>query len=194
MIALPRALGLLTLGAFALLVSMPASALRCGSRVVDRGALDVQVLSRCGDPYWRSPRGEFFIRGENGPIEQRFERRIEDWYYNFGASRLVVRLRFIDGVLEAEETLGYGQPSVGGRCTAAALQRGLSEGELVLRCGTPLRRRSTYVDQIIRDGFGQARVQPRPREEWLLRRNDSRFLARVMLSDGRVESVEAVRP
>jgi hypothetical protein len=180
--------------AVALLAASPADALRCGSRVVDRGALDVQVLSRCGDPFWRTPRGEFFIRGEGGPVEQRFERRIEDWYYNFGPSRLVVRLRFIDGVLEAEESLGYGQPSVGGRCNATALQRGLSEGELVLRCGAPLRRRSTYADQIIRDGFGQVRVQPRPREEWLFKRNDSRFLARVMLSDGRVESVDAVRP
>ena len=191
---MPRPLAAWVVGALALLVAMPVHALRCGSRVVDRGALDVQVLSRCGDPYWRAPRGEFVIRGEGGPIEQRFERRIEDWYYNFGSSRLVVRLRFIDGVLEAEETLGYGQPSVGGRCTAASLQRGLSEGELVLRCGVPLRRRSTYADQIIRDGFGQARVQPRPREEWLLRRDDSRFLARVVLDNGRVASVEAVRP
>jgi hypothetical protein len=90
--------------------------------------------------------------------------------------------------------LGYGQPGVGGRCNASALQRGLSEGELVLRCGAPLRRRTTYADQILRDGFGQARVQPRPREEWWFRRDDSRFLARVMLSDGRVESVESVRP
>lgn len=189
-----RAFAFAVIGAAALLAARPADALRCGSRVVDRGALDVQVLSRCGDPYWRTPRGEFFIRGEGGPVEQRFERRIEDWYYNFGPSRLVVRLRFIDGVLEAEETLGYGTPNVGGRCNATALRRGLSEGELVLRCGAPLRRRSTYADQIIRDGFGQVRVQPRPREEWLLKRDDSRFLARVMLSDGRVESVEAVRP
>jgi hypothetical protein len=192
--SLRRAPLLVLLGAAAFSAAMPASALRCGSRVVDRGALDVQVLSRCGNPYWRAPRGELLIRGEGGLIEQRVERRIEDWYYNFGPSRLTVRLRFVDGVLEAEETLGYGQPGVGGRCTATALQRGLSEGELVLRCGAPLRRRTTYADQILRDGFGQARVQPRPREEWWFRRDDSRFLARVMLSDGRVESVESVRP
>lgn len=192
--AMRRLLAVAVIGSAALLAGPEALALRCGSRVVDRGAIDVQVLSRCGDPYWRTPRGEFFIRGEGGPFEQRFERRIEDWYYNFGASRLVVRLRFIDGVLQDEETLGYGQPNVGGRCNATALQRGLSEGELVLRCGSPLRRRTTYADQVIRDGFGQTRVQPRPREEWLLRRDDSRFLARVMLSDGRVESVENVRP
>ena len=189
-----RAPLLVLLGAGALLGALPVSALRCGSRVVDRGALDAQVLSRCGEPYWRTSRGEFVIRGEGGPIEERFDRRREDWYFNFGPSRLVVRLRFVDGVLESEETLGYGQPNVGGRCTATALQRGLSEGEVVLRCGAPLRRRSTYADQIIRDGFGQARVQPRPREEWWLRRDDSRFLARVILSDGRVESVESVRP
>lgn len=182
------------LGAAVLSASGPASALRCGSRVIDRGSLDVQVLSRCGDPYWRAERGEFLIRGEGGPVEHRLERRIEDWYYNFGPSRLVVRLRFVDGMLEAEETLGYGQPNVGGRCNGTALRRGVSEGELVLRCGAPLRRRTTYADQVFREGYGQVRVQPRPREEWWFQRDDSRALARVILGDGRVESVEAVRP
>ena len=164
-------LAVAVIGSAGLLASGEAQALRCGSRVVDRGALDVQVVARCGEPYWRTSRAELFVRGEAGPVEQRIERRIEDWYYNFGSSRLVVRLRFIDGALADEQTLGYGQPGVGGRCTATALQRGLSEGEVVLRCGPP-----------------------RPREEWLLRRDDSRFIARVLLSDGRVESVENVRP
>ena len=178
----------------ALLLPMDAAALRCGSRVVDRGTLDVQVLARCGEPYWRVNRDELLVAGEGGFIERRRVRPIEDWYYNFGPSRLVVRLRFVDGVLEEERTLGYGASRVGGRCTAAALQRGLSEGELVLRCGPPLRRRVTYADQILRDGFGQARVQPRPFEEWLLKRDDSRLLARVRLLDGRIETVEMVRP
>lgn len=185
---------LVLLGTAALLAATPANALRCGSRLVDRGMLDAQVLSRCGEPYWRAPRGEWLIQGEGGPIERRLERRIEDWYYNFGPSRLVVRLRFVDGMLEAEETLGYGQSRIGGRCNAGALQRGLSEGELVLRCGVPLRRRSTFAGQILRDGLGQARVQPRPREEWWFERDDSRLLARVLLSGGSVESVESVRP
>ena len=189
-----RALAATLVGLSALGWTVPAEALRCGARVVDRGTLDVQVLARCGDPYWRVNRDELLVAGEGGLLEQRRVRPVEDWYYNFGPRRLVVRLRFVDGVLEDERTLGYGAVRVGGRCTAASLQRGLSEGELVLRCGPPLRRRVTYADQILRDGLGQARVQPRPREEWLLRRDDSRFLARVILEDGRVERVEAVRP
>ncbi len=189
-----RRLTAAALMACVMLVPADAQALRCGSRVVDRGALDVQVLARCGDPFWRTNRDELLIRGEGGPIEQRVERRNEDWYYNFGSRRLMVRLRFVDGVLQDEETLGYGAARIGGRCTAVALQRGLSEGELVLRCGTPLRRRSTYADQIFRDGAGQARVQPRRREEWIYRRDDSALLARVLLSNGRIESVEALRP
>lgn len=191
---LRRAPSLLLMGVAALSVAMPASALRCASRVIDAGMRDVEVLSRCGEPYWRAPRGELVIQGEGSAVERRFERWIEDWYFNFGPSRLVVRLRFVDGVLEAEETLGYGQPGIGGRCTSTALQRGVSEGELVLRCGAPLRRRSTYADQILRDGLGQARLQPRPREEWWLRRDDSRGLARVILDDGRVASVDGVHP
>lgn len=189
-----RALAPVVVGLAVLATPPPVAALRCGSRVVDRGALDAQVVSRCGAPYWRTARDELLVQGEGGPVERRIARRIEDWYYNFGPSRLVVRLRFVDGVLEDEQTLGYGASRIGGRCTATALQPGLSDGELVLRCGTPLRRRVTYADQLLRDGFGQLVVQPRPREEWLLERDDSRWLARVLLADGRIESVQAVRP
>lgn len=170
-----------------------AEALRCGSRVVERGALDLQVLARCGEPFWRVERSEWAITGSGGPIERRVERRFEDWYYNFGPSRLMLRLRFADGVLQSEESLGYGAASVGGRCNAQAMARGTSEGELVLRCGPPQHRRVTYADEVTRDDFGRVWVQPRTREEWVLRRDDSRFLARVVLVDGRVETVEALR-
>jgi hypothetical protein len=169
-------------------------ALRCGSRIVDRGAYDVQVQQRCGAPFWRSQRAELLVQGSGGPIETRRERRIEDWYYNFGARRLMVRLRFIDGVLENEETLGYGAPSVGGRCSATAFSRGLSEGELVLRCGAPQSRRSTYADQVFRDAYGQVLVRPALREEWVYPRDDSQQWMRVILVEGRIESAEGLRP
>ena len=56
------------------------------------------------------------------------------------------------------------------------------------------RSRKLLLHWKMRDGLGQVRVQPRLREEWILRRDDSRLLARVLLSEGRVESVEAIRP
>lgn len=171
-----------------------AHALRCGSRIVERGAYDLQVQQRCGAPFWRSERAELLVQGAGGPIESRRERRIEDWYYNFGPRRLMVRLRFIDGVLESEESLGYGAPSVGGRCSAIAFTRGVSEGQLVLRCGAPQSRRSTYADQVFRDAYGQVLVRPALREEWLYQRDDSRQLMRVILVEGRIESAEGLRP
>ena len=171
-----------------------AEALRCGSRVVDRGTLDVQVLRRCGEPYWRREQVEWIIAGDGTPIERRTERVTEHWFYNFGPRRLLVRLRFIDGVLDEERAFGYGASSVGGRCDAIALSRGTDEGTLVLRCGPPIRRRATYADQVLRDGFGGVRVQPRVREEWWFNRDDSSLLARVTLSESGIESVQDVRP
>jgi hypothetical protein len=40
--------------------------------------------------------------------EQAVEAVVETWTYNFGPNKLMQRLRFVDGVLEDIESLGYG--------------------------------------------------------------------------------------
>lgn len=89
-------------------------ALRCGSNVVTQGdALD-RVRHACGEPVsivkssiLRRPsyvhHGRVVYFGD-----ELVDVQVEKWTYNFGPQRLMHRLRFVDGVLEEIEVLGYG--------------------------------------------------------------------------------------
>lgn len=177
-----------------LLVSAPAAwAFRCGARAVDVGDYDFQVRARCGDPYWISDTSTLWVYDAYGPVVQRSERIVEEWYYNFGSSRLVQRLVFVDGRLDTIESLGYGRARIGADCNDNAFLDGLREGELVLRCGPPAVRHSRYGDTRYFNRYGYGYVQPRRYEEWHYpgaRRNHVRL---VILLDGRIDRVEDVR-
>jgi len=108
---------------FALLAPSHAQAndaLRCGSKLVTQGDTRDAVRELCGAPtdvlftsvlrrpsYVRHGRVIYF--GENA-----VESRVETWTYNFGPNRLMRKLRFVDGILEDVETLGYGYNSYSG--------------------------------------------------------------------------------
>lgn len=95
-------------------VTAQADAMRCGNRLVSEGATRTEVRSICGEPtdvqtrtILRRPyynfRGELVYYGD-GLIEI----PVETWTYNFGPYKLMRRVRFIDGIVEEIETLGYG--------------------------------------------------------------------------------------
>ncbi len=169
-----------------------AQAMRCGTRLVSTGDIDVQVQARCGEPYWRSQRREFVSFGVGGPVELRREIIEDIWYYNFGSNSLIRMLRFRDGTLYQIDTLGYGRGKVGGDCTEVAVSRGSSEGEVVLRCGQPLSRSTFYEDRVIRDGSGRELIRPVSNERWRYRIPGSRFLHELVIRDGKVEAVRLI--
>jgi hypothetical protein len=91
-----------------------ADAMRCGSRLVSDGATRSEVRDFCGEPsdvvtrtILRRPfynlHGRTVYFGD-GLIEV----PVEVWTYNFGPYKLMRRVRFVDGVVEEIETLGYG--------------------------------------------------------------------------------------
>lgn len=91
-----------------------ADALRCGSRLVSTGDTRTLVRELCGEPYdvvtrsiLRRPHydlhGRIIYFGD-GLIEV----PVEIWTYNFGPYKLMRRIRFVDGLIEDIETLGYG--------------------------------------------------------------------------------------
>lgn len=176
----------------ALLFAGDAFALRCGTRIVSTGDYDFQVRERCGEPYWISSYGELLVSGAGGFIERRAEQVYDEWYYNFGPNRLVYRLLFRDGRLFRIDTLGYGSHSIGGDCTDIDLARGMSTGEVVLRCGAPYSRTARYRDILIRDQLGNERIRPVRYEEWLYRFPDSRFARLAIFIDGRLDRVERI--
>jgi len=111
-----RALASSALAALLLAIAVPASAdgLRCGSRLVTNGDPRAKVRQFCGEPtdvqtryIQRRPTfnvgGRYYSYGD-GYIEI----PVEIWTYNFGPYKLMRQIRFVDGLVEEIESLGYG--------------------------------------------------------------------------------------
>jgi hypothetical protein len=167
----------------------PAQALRCSGRIVSDGDHAFQVRQRCGEPYWIEDYSEVLIAGEDGPLEQRIERRIEAWYYNFGSDKLLRRLVFRDQRLVREDTLGYGYARLGAACDLDTLPAAATTGEVVARCGLPEDRDVRYGDVTGRDGSDHAIRRAVRVEEWIYARDARRpYLLRFV--DGALEWVD----
>lgn len=88
--------------------------MRCGSRLVTFGDTRAAVRSICGEPtevQYRSilRRPTYTLSGRviyfgDGYVEV----PVEIWTYNFGPYKLLRRVRFVDGLVDDIETLGYG--------------------------------------------------------------------------------------
>ncbi len=100
----------------ALLCTSPAAAdaMRCGSRIVREGDTRTAVRDRCGEPSDVQSRSilrrpTYFIGGREYYYgDAMIEVPVEIWTYNFGPYKLMRRVRFVDGLVEEIETLGYG--------------------------------------------------------------------------------------
>lgn len=169
-----------------------ALALRCSGRIVGTGDHRFEVEERCGEPFWVERYSEYQVIGEFAPVQRTIEHRIEAWYYNFGPNTLMRRLVFLDNRLQREDTLGYGYTSLGTNCDLDALPPGSSTGEVVARCGTPAADDTRYVEQVVRDGAGNARERIIRQDEWMYRRS-SRAPRLLTFNDGRLESIERLR-
>ena len=105
----------ITLPLFLIASSASASdGMRCGSKLIMEGEVRERVVALCGEPvgvtqssimrrssYRRNNRVVYFG-------DQLVETIVETWTYNFGPNKLMRRLRFVDGILENIDTLGYG--------------------------------------------------------------------------------------
>jgi hypothetical protein len=93
-----------------------ADSMRCGSRLVTDGDSAGKLRSLCGEPasisratLRRTPLVWFNGRPRRvgyDPVEV----PVETWEYNFGPSRLMLRVRIEDGLVKGIDTLGYGYP------------------------------------------------------------------------------------
>jgi hypothetical protein len=91
-----------------------ADAMRCGSRLVREGDPISQVREFCGEP--TDVQTKTILRR---PYFDRLGRRVylgnsleevpvEIWTYNLGPYKLQRRVRFVEGLVDDIETLGYG--------------------------------------------------------------------------------------
>lgn len=117
----------------ALVAASPASALRCSGKVIHRGMPQAEILASCGDPTWVDEREEErFSRNCRDPFfrtdpdyDGRYDEQyysyggkryrgckklviIQEWFYNFGPSRLTQTLIFENSRLVRIRQGGYG--------------------------------------------------------------------------------------
>lgn len=181
------------LALFCLLLALaaPAQALRCGTRVIDDGDRDFAVRERCGEPFYVDQFTSVSVRGADGPVETQVEDVYDVWYYNFGPRKLMVRLLFLNGRLQREETLGYGVTALGDSCNLDSLSAGTSAGEIIAYCGQPASRRNQRRANVNRDNFGNERYTAVRVEEWTYDLGESRLLRVLTIQNGRLQSVSA---
>ncbi len=125
---------IMLLACFVLVSSSSAAALRCGSRLITKGAYKPEVLHKCGEPDFvedfllyntfilnpHTHRRKIHnhrvpLRGTHREYEIPAGHKLlatpvqaEGWTYNFGPRRFMQRLLFVNGKLREIKTLGYG--------------------------------------------------------------------------------------
>ncbi|HEY4367878.1 MAG TPA: DUF2845 domain-containing protein [Steroidobacteraceae bacterium] len=91
-----------------------ADAMRCGNRLVTDGDTRSKVQELCGDPtevqtHSILRRPQFWLNGRLYFSGDGFEEvPVEVWTYNLGPYQLMRRIKFVDGLIDQIETLGYG--------------------------------------------------------------------------------------
>lgn len=91
-----------------------ADTMRCGNQLVGQGDTRSLVLELCGEPTEVQQRSilrrpQIRLNGRLYFSSLGFEELpVEIWTYNFGPYQLMRRVKFVDGLIEAIETLGHG--------------------------------------------------------------------------------------
>ncbi len=98
-----------------LLIAFAAPAARaedlwCGDKIITNGMTTFQVRAACGPPVEvRARPGEHRRRSNSyGTTDDYYDAPGEYWTYNFGSTRLMQRLLFVNGVLAEAKSLSYG--------------------------------------------------------------------------------------
>ncbi len=171
-----------------LTISPVSAAFRCGNALVSQGDWPLEVEERCGEPDYVATYPQAVVPGL-GVVQTE-----EHWYYNRGPQSFIRRLVFRNGKLHREDSLGYGfYPDNAGPCTTGTLREGISEFEVVARCGQPLSKQVTW--QVVTPNHtGLAhRSYPVPVEEWLYELGNTQFRRVITLRNGRVMDVESTK-
>jgi hypothetical protein len=117
-----KLLGITGIFCVLMLLSEPAHALRCGTKLVKEGMVEHEVVRICGSPvstrhlgyvlrsHFRIRRGLSTISAQQYNYGHGYYEELEvtELLFNFGPRKLMRRLRFEGGRLAKIETAGYG--------------------------------------------------------------------------------------
>ena len=90
-----------------------ADTMRCGSKLISEDDTIEEVLALCGEPAekhrtWITRQPRFEYGGQEIPFPGQEDVPVDLWTYDFGASKLMRRVRFVAGKVESIETLEHG--------------------------------------------------------------------------------------
>lgn len=186
-----------------------ASALRCSGSIVERGDRKLEVLEHCGDPLyvenWTDETVVYRVddKGSNDlNIAFISTAYVEEWTYNFGSSRFIQFLTFIDGKLRKIEQGPKGfegkEPEAKNRSRCGSLvSHGARKIEVLMDCGQPdvieffgEDRVSTILERLKADRTFKRHDVRVDVEEWTYNLGPERFLLFIKFENGRVARIE----
>ena len=90
-----------------------ADTMRRGSKLISEGDTVDDVLALCGQPVarhrtWITRQPRFEYGGQEIPFPGQEDVPVDLWTYDFGANRLMRRVRFVAGKVESIEALEHG--------------------------------------------------------------------------------------
>jgi hypothetical protein len=166
--------------------------LRCGNRLVSVGDTKPEVLIKCGEPAWKDDWSDALISGVDSAVEQRISVVRERWVYNFGPNAFLEFLSFDNGRLTAISSGGYGYSEgrgAGRSCDQEKLQTGLSQYEVLQRCGEPFFRDSRREQRLTTVEHGTSRLLDLRVDEWTYNFGPNQFLRILTFENGRLVNV-----
>lgn len=167
--------------------------LRCGNRLVSLGDNKAEVLIKCGAPAWKDAWSDQEIDNVNTVNALRISVERERWVYNFGHNTFLRFLVFENGRLAKITTGGYGYD---GRhpadkpCDTGEIQIGITQYDILQRCGEPAFRDTRQEEQLIAIDEHTNRLTINRIDEWTYNFGPNRFLRILKFKNGELVSVE----
>ena len=166
--------------------------LRCGNRLVSVGDNKAEVLIKCGPPTWKDAWTERHISNIDTPGELRVSVDRERWVYNLGHHSFLRFLLFKNGRLVKITTGDYGfdgTPSTK-QCDSGELQPGISQYEILQRCGEPAFKDSREEEVLTAVDAHTSNVTVKHIDEWTYNFGPNKFLRILKFENGELVEVE----
>lgn len=187
----------------AVLYSQNVWALRCGTELVSEGDRKIEVLKACGEPvlkdYWDEETIAF--QGDNTVLMgEKGTHTVEVWTYNFGPTRFMQFLRFVNGRLDTITTGPHGFST-----SALTIKKDSACGNLVseddrkievlIKCGEPTTKDYRTIERIVKHKTKDRSLVSGRKvyinvEEWTYNFGPTHFLLFITLENGVVVNIE----
>ena len=182
------------------LFSSSAYALRCGSSIVSKGDSSFKIKKLCGEPLYIDQWEVIYSEtNSNSNVKSKLEKTEihENWTYNFGSSKLVRYLRFVDKELVDIETGSYGFDGKKQRdYSKCGFHASLSDSKIDIfkKCGIPnekIKRSKLFQKNIIGNKKTKNSTETiETLETWIYENTKSKNIYHINFTNGKVSNIK----